>query len=418
MKSAHSDVGSVGTVGGVRRWSLPSGSQRATVLDRAFLAPLQGPLEAMRIRLKLWDGTSLYCGPASPIATVTIRDRGMLLGLLLNRHLTFGEGFSAGRLDVDGNLVGLLEAIYRTFAPRRANGLARLSKWRRNTVDRSRHDIHHHYDLGNDFYRLWLDGNMQYTCAYFPHADMSLEAAQLAKMHHVCQKLSLRPGERVVEAGCGWGSFALFMAKEYGVTVRAYNISHEQITEARRRAHAEGLGDRVEFVEDDYRTISGCADVFVSIGMLEHVGLAQFPVMGQVIDRALDRQRGRGLLHFIGRDFAYPLNPWIRKRIFPGGYTPTLAQVTSQVLEPSGFSVLDVENLRVHYARTLAHWLTRFESQTDRVTARFDASFVRAWRLYLAGAQAAFTTGRMQLFQVTFGRGQWTDVPWTRGTTQ
>jgi cyclopropane-fatty-acyl-phospholipid synthase len=365
------------------------------------------------VRLDLWDGTTLYDSPQAPIAVVTIRDRAMLLGLLRQRELMFGEGFSSGRLTVEGSLVELLEAIYRTFSPRRAGLLSLVSTWRRNTLDRSRHNIHHHYDLGNDFYRLWLDDRLQYTCAYFPDPDMSLEAAQIAKMRHVCRKLALRPGERVVEAGCGWGTFALFMAREYGVTVRAYNVSREQIAEARRLATDQGLGNRVEFVEGDYRLIDGRFDVFVSIGMLEHVGLAQLGVMGRVMDRALE-PCGRGLLHFIGRDFVYPLNPWIRKRIFPGAYTPTLTQVTSRVLEPTGFSVLDVENLRPHYARTLEHWLDRFDRHADRVAMMFDDAFVRAWRLYLAGSQAAFSSGWLQLFQVTFARGQ-ADVPWTRG---
>jgi cyclopropane-fatty-acyl-phospholipid synthase len=205
------------------------------------------------------------------------------------------------------------------------------------------------------------------------------------------------------------------MARECGVRVRAYNISHEQIAEARCRARAEGLDDRVEFVEDDYRAIADRCDVFVSVGMLEHVGLPQLPVLGRVIDRALDRQHGRGLLHFIGRDFVYPLNPWIRKRIFPGAYTPTLTQATSLVLEPFGFSVLDVENLREHYARTLGHWLARFDDCADHIGSMFDETFVRAWRLYLAGSQAAFTTGWMQLFQLTFARGHGRGIRWTRG---
>jgi cyclopropane-fatty-acyl-phospholipid synthase len=148
--------------------------------------------------------------------------------------------------------------------------------------------------------------------------------------------------------------------------------------------------------------------------MLEHIGLAQFPVMGEVIDRALDSQHGRGLLHFIGRDFVYPLNSWIRKRIFPGAYTPTLTQVTSQVLEPMGLSILDVENLRLHYAKTVEHWRSRFEARLDHVRSVFDEPFVRAWRLYLAGSQAAFTTGWMQLFQVVFARGQDSAIPWIR----
>jgi cyclopropane-fatty-acyl-phospholipid synthase len=414
MNTAQPQVGSMRKAAGLRGWVAASGTLRTTAFDRWLLTPLQRALEPVSVRLDLWDGTTLYRSPALPIAIVTIGDRGMLMGLLRHRELMFGEGFSTGRLTVEGDLVELMEGIYRTYPPRAAGLLSRLSTWRRNTLDRSRHDIHHHYDLGNDFYRLWLDDEMLYTCAYFPRPGISLEDAQRAKMHHVCRKLSLEPGERVVEAGCGWGSLALFMAREYGVSVTAYNISREQIAEARRRARVEGLSDRVEFVEDDYRAISGRYDVFVSIGMLEHVGLAQFPVMAQVIDRALDPQRGRGLLHFIARDFVYPLNPWIRKRIFPGGYSPTLTQVTSRVLEPSGFSVLDVENLRAHYARTLQHWLERFDRHADRVRSMFDDTFVRAWRLYLAGSKAAFTTGWMQLFQVTFARGQ-SDVSWTRG---
>ena len=401
-----------------RQW--PSRAEHAaasTGLDRYALACLQEALNRVSVSVILWDGTSLYDAPGGPVATVTIHDRAMLFGLVWNRALKFGEGYSTGRLTVEGDLVRLLEAIYHTFRPAPAGLLSRLSTWRPNTPTRARDNIHRHYDLGNDFYRLWLDERLQYTCAYFADPAMSLEDAQTAKMRHVCRKLALRPGERVVEAGCGWGTFALLMARECGVSVAAYNISHEQIVEARRMARVEGLSDRVEFIEDDYRSIQGRYDVFVSIGMLEHVGLPQFPALGGVIDRALEARRGRGLLHFIGRDFVYPLNPWIRKRIFPGGYTPTLTQVTSRILEPAGFSVLDVENLRPHYARTLAHWLTRFDRHAERIASVFDDTFVRAWRLYLAGSQAAFSTGWLQLFQVTFVRGQAGDVPWTRGLT-
>ena len=406
--------GAIHSVADAHQWLASSGGARATVADRWLLAPLQRALDPKSIRIVLWDGTSFYRSPIRPLATVEVRDRATLLGLLWNRELTFGEAYSAGRLDVHGNLVTTLEAIYGLTQPRAHRRLAWLSSWRRNTPVQSRDNIHHHYDLGNDFYRIWLDGEMVYTCAYFSDSQMSLEDAQLAKMRHVCRKLRLQPGDRVVEAGCGWGALALYMARHYGVSVKAYNISREQIRYARERARTEGLADRVEFVEDDYRVIRGRFDAFVSVGMLEHVGLAQFHTMGHVINRCLEFQRGRGLLHFIGRNVIYPLNPWIRKRIFPGAYPPTLTQVTSRIFEPWDISVLDVENLRLHYAKTLAHWLARFESGADRVRAAFDESFVRAWRLYLAGAQVAFTTGWMQLFQVTFARGCSNDIPWVR----
>jgi cyclopropane-fatty-acyl-phospholipid synthase len=277
----------------------------------------------------------------------------------------------------------------------------------------ARHNIHHHYDLGNDFYRLWLDREMVYTCAYFPSPGTSLEDAQRAKMEYVCRKLDLRPHDRVVEAGCGWGALALYMARHHGVTVRAFNISREQIRYARERALAEGLSNRVEFIEDDYRNITGSFDVFASIGMLEHVGLECYEALGRLIGCVL-RPDGRGLLHFIGRNQPRSLNPWIAKRIFPGGYAPTLGEVTSRVLEPSNLSILDVENLRLHYAETLRHWRTRFDIASEQVARTFELSFARAWRLYLAGSEAAFRVGALQLFQLVFAPGASNRVALTR----
>jgi len=232
-------------------------------------------------------------------------------------------------------------------------------------------------------------------------------------MDHVCRKLRLQPGETVVEAGCGWGALALHMATRYGVHVKAFNISREQIAYATEQARARGAGSCVEFIEDDYRNIRGRYDVFVSVGMLEHVGVADFPALGGVIGRCLD-ERGRGLLHFIGRNQPMLLNPWIRRRIFPGAYPPTLREVFEHVLEPQGLSVLDVENLRLHYAKTLGHWRRRFEGAADQVLEMFDEAFVRAWRLYLAGAEASFTTRSMQLLQVVFAPGTNNAIPWTR----
>jgi cyclopropane-fatty-acyl-phospholipid synthase len=206
----------------------------------------------------------------------------------------------------------------------------------------------------------------------------------------------------------------MHMARRYGVRVKAFNISREQLAYAREWAAREGLRDRVEFIEDDYRNVTGRFDVFVSVGMLEHVGRRHFPTMAAMLRRTLRRGSGRGLLHFIGRDIQRPVNAWIRRRIFPGSYTPTLAEVTSHVLGPAGMSVVDVENLRLHYARTLAHWNDRFAAAAEQVRLRYGEPFRRAWELYLAGSQATFAAGWMQLFQVVFVPSESPPPSWTR----
>jgi cyclopropane-fatty-acyl-phospholipid synthase len=394
---------------GVPASSSPIAPATSTRLDRWALARIQGTVKSAPIQFMLWDGFELPPA-APPVATILFKNRPALLGWVWDPELNFGEAYMSGAVEIRGDLVRLLEEIYRAF------GSSRRPWWlwqKSNDARAARENVHHHYDLGNDFYRLWLDREMVYTCAYFATPDATLERAQLAKMDLVCRKLQLKPGERVIEAGCGWGSFALFMARSYGVKVRAFNVSAEQIAHARNRAKEDGLADRVEFIEDDYRHVSGDYDVFVSIGMLEHVGMPDYPTLGRVIDRSLT-DRGRGLLHFIGRNQAVPLNPWIRKRIFPGAYAPTLREVFEHVLEPQALSVLDVENLRLHYAKTLDCWRQRFDGSAHHVAAMFDDTFVRAWRLYLAGSQAAFTTGTMQLFQVLFARGSSNEIPWTR----
>ncbi len=369
---------------------------------------------AAPIRFVLWDGFEVPSQTGPAVATIIIKNRRALLSWVWDPELNFGEAYMYGAVDIRGDLVALLEAIYRALPD-----TTQRSWWLwqgSNDVTAARENVHHHYDLGNEFYRLWLDPAMVYTCAYFPTLDATLDEAQIAKMDLVCRKLQLRPGERVVEAGCGWGSLALFMAARYGVTVRAFNLSAEQIGYARDRARQERLADRVEFVHDDYRNVKGTCDAFVSVGMLEHVGLPDYPTLGRVMSRSLG-SRGRGLLHFIGRNRPMLLNAWIRKRIFPGAYPPTLTEVFEHVLEPHDFSVLDVENLRLHYAKTLEHWCQRFEARRDEVATMFDDTFVRAWRLYLAGSQVAFTTGTMQLFQVVFARGTTNTIPWRRATS-
>ncbi len=357
------------------------------------------------IEFTLWTGERIATVP-NTVAQVRISDRTTLFGLVKDPHIRFGDAYSEGRITIEGDLVSFIETMYRAAPsqPKAARTLGsflrRTHSMRRNTLDGSRENIHHHYDIGNDFYSLWLGDTMAYTCAYYPTPDATLDQAQIAKFDHVCRKLQLRAGETVAEAGFGWGGLALHMARQYGVKVRAFNISHEQVMYARERAKREGMASQIEYVEDDYRSISGRFDAFVSVGMLEHVGVENYPALGGVANRILG-SNGRGLIHSIGRNRPAPLHPWITKRIFPGAYPPSLAEFM-QIFEPWDFSVLDVENLRLHYAKTLIHWLELFDSNAARVRAMFDDKFERMWRLYLAGSIAGFTTGALQLFQVVF----------------
>jgi cyclopropane-fatty-acyl-phospholipid synthase len=390
---------------------------QGSTLDRWLLSRLHWLLGSPPLELAVRDGACVG-GAAAAVARVTFASRGTLLSILVDPWLRFGDAYSDGNVIIEGDLVRLLEAVYRAGATngQRTTLLHRAAAVLRrphiNTLAGSRDNIHRHYDIGNDFYALWLGSTMAYTCAYYPTPDATLDEAQVAKMDHVCRKLRLQPGESVVEAGCGWGTLAVHMARRYGVRVRAFNISHQQIVYARERAAREGLASRVEYVEDDYRNIAGHYDAFVSVGMLEHVGLSNYTALGHIAQRCLGG-RGRGLIHSIGRNYPARLQPWIEKRIFPGAYPPTLGEMM-RIFEPWNLSILDVENLRLHYAQTLRHWLQLYDGASARVRELFDEKFVRMWRLYLAGSAAAFATGTLQLFQVVFAPGESNDIAWTR----
>jgi cyclopropane-fatty-acyl-phospholipid synthase len=393
-------------------YGTPESRGEPSALDRWLLKKIQTQLGDSPVKIALWDEPEVT--PREGTVRLRILDSKALWMLVVHPDLHFGDLYSAGRIEIRGNFLLALEEAYRYTSKNTAVG-SLLARFRALAPDlsESKRNIHHHYDISNDFYKLWLDREArQYTCAYFADPAMTIEQAQQAKMHHVCRKLQLKPGETVVEAGSGWGGFALFMAEHYGVRVRTFNISKEQIASAREWAKQRGLDHQVEFVEDDYRNATGKYDAFVSIGMLEHVGVGNYPQLGALM-RKLIGTNGRGLVHTIGRDRAAMLNVWIDKRIFPGAQPPTIRQMMD-MFEPNGLSVLDLENIRLHYAKTLECWLQRYEENVDAISSMFDETFVRAWRLYLTGSIAAFSMGRLQLFQVLFAPSGSRNIPWTR----
>lgn len=412
--SSEAVNGRNGSTGGPLR-ALAGGSSRAA--ERRILQTLWTMVGSPPLRIELWDHAGV--GPEGSTGRIRIEDRGALYRLATQPNMGFGDLFSAGRIHIDGRLPDVLETLFNSLHQARDQRSALTNRFlearpQSGASQRAaRKNIHHHYDLGNDFYQLWLDTEaMQYTCAYFETPELTLEEAQRAKMEHVCRKLQLQPGQEVIEAGCGWGGLARYMAREYDVQVRSYNISREQLDFARQKAKEEGLDDRIAYIEDDYRNIRGHCDVFVSVGMLEHVGPSNYAELARAIERCLD-PAGRGLIHTIGRNSPAGMNAWIEKRIFPGAHPPAIGEFMD-LFQSAKLAVQDVENLRLHYAQTLEHWLERFEQHADEVRSRYDEEFVRAWRLYLAGSIASFRVGTLQLFQATFAPADNKELPRNR----
>jgi len=387
-------------------------------IDRTLIRSIMKKAGNPRLSIRLWDGDEFWVTADRPVACMEFRNRRAVRKLLASPSVGFGECYSQGLIEVHGDFLAFANEVTRAIRNKQNRSYhgprlgSMLHALRRNSQNRSKHNVHHHYDLGNDFYRMWLDERMVYTCAYYDTPSATLAEAQLAKLDHVCRKLDLQPGQAVIEAGCGWGALALHMAEHYGVRVSAYNISESQLGWAREQAAARRLDGRVEFILDDYRNIEQRCDRFVSVGMLEHVGRANYRTLGELVDRCL-KPDGLALVHSIGRSHPRKTDAWIRKYIFPGGHIPSLGEMAA-VFEPNRFTVLDVENLRLHYARTCAAWLANFEAVANEVADMYSEEFVRMWRLYLAGSSAGFESGTLQLYQLVFAPGSNNTVPWTR----
>ena len=386
--------------------------------DRSVIRWFMKQVGNPRISVRLWNGDEFNITEERPVGCMEIRDRRVVFEMLRSPSIGFGESYAKGLIEIHGDFLSFVNEISSALTEKRESSYylpklqSLLYALRVNTLARSQHNVHHHYDLGNDFYKLWLDERMVYTCAYFDTPEATLDEAQVAKLDHVCRKLNLRAGQRVIEAGCGWGALAMHMAEHYGVNVLAYNNSKEQVAFARQRANELGLDDRVTFVEDDYRKIEDRCDAFVSVGMLEHVGRGHYKTLGALIKRSL-KPDGFALVHTLGRSYPAKMDPWIVKHIFPGGHAPSLSEMMT-IFEPFRFSVLDVENLRLQYARTCAGWLTNFAAVYDEVKAMYSEECARMWRLDLAGSSAGFQSGTLQLFQVLFTPRANNNVPSTR----
>jgi cyclopropane-fatty-acyl-phospholipid synthase len=376
-------------------------------------------------RLRVLDaGGRFHTFDGSPGASVTIRlhDPALHWKLLVRPRLYLGEAFMDGTLTVEeGSLYDLvdllavnLEAMPEGLLARLLNGsvtlLRRVHQY--NPLPRARQNAAHHYDLSEQLYELFLDKDRQYSCAYFYDGGEDLDVAQLNKKQHIAAKLLVRPGQRVLDIGSGWGGLALYLASEYGADVTGLTLSVEQHKVAVRRVAAAGLSDRVRFYLRDYREELGRYDRIVSVGMFEHVGINHYSAFFAKL-KSLLTPDGIALLHSIGRkDGPGSTHPWIRKYIFPGGYAPALSEVIPTV-ERSKLWITDIEILRLHYAETLRAWRDRFGRNRDRLRRIYDERFCRMWEMYLICSEVAFRRQDYMVFQMQLSKAVDT-VPLTR----
>jgi len=396
------------------------------VADMSILAPfLSRVVRQGRLTVIAPDGAEERFGtptPGFPELVLRFKTRAGMRRIILDPRLGAAESFMDGDMQIEGgdimDLIGLIRMNTpwdRGAALKGKTWLGRRADWvktRIGSINRqrqSRANVRHHYDIGNDLYRLFLDDDMQYSCAYWPRPDMTLEEAQVAKKTHIAAKLALKPGQRVLDIGCGWGGMAITLAKLEQVEVLGITLSEEQFALARQRAEAAGVADRVKFELVDYRDLAarepGRFDRIVSVGMFEHVGAPNFETFFRAAANLMTAD-GVMLLHTIGR-FGRPgaTDAFTRKYIFPGGYIPALSE-TLAASEKSRLIATDIETLRLHYALTLRQWYARTLAHEAEIVAMMGERFFRMWTFYLAGATSAFESGGMGNYQIQFARSR------------
>lgn len=373
------------------------------------------------LKLQLWDGKEMDIGPA-PSVTLVIKDPNLVTQLARPSLDVLGAADVEGHIDLLGPVE---EVIYIGDVISRALSVDDFATPTREAHDKATdaEAISYHYDLSNDFYRLWLDRDMVYSCAYFESGEEDIDQAQQAKLRLICRKLRLKPGDRLLDVGCGWGGLARFAAREFGAEVFGITLSREQLALARERVAAEGLQDRVQLELMDYRDLprDGRFDKVVSVGMFEHVGHANLPLycqrlFGAVRPGGLVLNHGITSRHLDGRPVAHGAGEFIDRYVFPHGELPHLVGISSCISE-AGLEIVDVESLRLHYARTLQLWSERLEARLAEAQALVPERALRIWRLYLAGCSYGFRRDWIDLHQILATKplpdgGH--ELPWTR----
>lgn len=385
------------------------------MLEQNVLIPFLKKFDEYPFLVKM-DGKEYRIGEGAPTFTVVFHKSIPLGELMTSTSLALGEAYMRGDLEIEGDLYDALDHFLGQMGKfsmdqKALNKLLFPSMTKKNQEK----EVRSHYDIGNDFYRLWLDETMSYSCGYFLHEDDTLYQAQGNKVDYILKKLRLAEGMSLLDIGCGWGFLLIEAAKKYGIRGTGITLSSEQEEAFRERIRQEGLEELLTVRRMDYRDLPSCGKMYdrvVSVGMIEHVGRGNYQEFFDCVSSALN-PGGVFLLHFISALKEHPGDAWIKKYIFPGGVVPSLRELISCCAEDD-FHVLDVENLRLHYNRTLRCWRENYREHLDEVRKMFDETFVRMWDLYLAACAATFHNGIIDLHQILMTKGINNDLPMTR----
>lgn len=385
--------------------------QEVLFMEKAVISRIFQQMNSRPFSVRYWDGSAEFFGKGKPEFTIQLQDKISKQKILYDISLALGEAYMDGIININGRIQDVLDAAFRCdlpfFSKKAFSALSLFSSERWGTsVAQQKKDIQHHYDLGNDFYALWLDKTMSYSCAYFCNPEDSLYQAQLQKIDYTLKKLQLHQDERLLDIGSGWGWLMIRAAQQYGVKAMGITLSQEQYDRTRERIQELGLKGQVEVELMDYRDLANSGQKFdkvVSVGMIEHVGNANLPKYFAAVKRLL-QPGGISLLHCITGLTEGPCNRWIRKYIFPGGYIPSLRQLIA-LMPDYDFHLLDAESLRLHYARTLDHWAENFEAHLLEIQKKYGERFVRMWRLYLNSCASSFRNSGLDIHQMVFTSG-------------
>ncbi len=384
-------------------------------LDKVFYHNLMKNLFADPYEVEFWDGEVVNYGGGESQFRIGFKEPISKAELIRDPSLAFGEGYMFKKIDIKGNVQKVIESLFNkqdSFLHQK-NTYGKLVKILSNNIHKSKENIQFHYDIGNDFYRLWLDKTMTYSCAYFKSPEDSLTQAQNNKVDYILRKLDLQPGQTLLDIGCGWGELIIRVAKTYQVKAVGITLSSEQYSRVLERIQNEGLQELVEVQLIDYRELKARTfDRVVSVGMIEHVGKEHLEEYFSVV-KSLLTEGGVALLHCITGYEERGTNSWINKYIFPGGYIPPVQELI-KLIAANSFYLIDLESLREHYTKTLEHWAQNFEKALPLIQKMKDETFIRMWRLYLNSCAASFHCGNLDLHHILFTKGVNNSRPMTR----